>query len=105
MRTYATVRSLVKPDRLTASQEESMVRMVRWVLMVAAVLAMPVLAIAQEATITGTVSDSTGAVLPSVTVTAVNDATGNTFEGVTDERGIYRISARVGTYTVRASLQ
>ena len=50
-------------------------------------LALPVMAFAQEATLTGTVTDSTGAVLPGVTVTAVNDATGNTFDAVTDERG------------------
>jgi len=38
--------------------------------------------------LTGTVTDSTGAVLPGVTVTAVLQATGNTFETVTDEAGI-----------------
>ena len=42
--------------------------------------------------------------LPGVTVVAVNDATGNRFEGVTDERGIYRIPARVGAYTISAEL-
>ena len=59
-------------------------------------LVLPVMAYAQEATLTGTVTDSTGAVLPGVTITAVNDATGNTFNAVTDERGIYRIPVRVG---------
>ena len=51
---------------------------------------------AQEAILTGTVTDATGGVLPGVTVTAVHEATGNTFEGVTDERGIFRIPARIG---------
>ena len=53
-------------------------------------------AIAQEAVLTGTVTDSTGGVLPGVTVTAVHEATGNRSTAVTDERGIYRIPARVG---------
>ena len=41
-------------------------------------------------------TDSTGAVLPGVTITAVNTATGNTFVAVTDERGVYRVNARAG---------
>ena len=67
-------------------------------------IALPAAASAQEAVLTGTVTDSTGAVLPGVTVLAVNDATGNRFEGVTDERGIYRIPARVGAYAISAEL-
>ncbi len=43
-------------------------------------------------------TDSTGGVLPGVTVTAVHEATGNTFVGVTDERGVFRIGARIGGY-------
>ena len=82
-----------------------MARMVRWVLMVGAILAMPLMASAQEATITGTVTDSTGAVLPGVTVVAVNEATGNRFEAVTDERGIFRVPARVGAYRLTSELQ
>src|SRR5688572_4465582 len=72
--------------------------------MVAAILLVPVMALAQEATITGTVTDATGGVLPGVTVTAVHEATGNTFVGVTDERGIFRIPARVGGYRLTAEL-
>ena len=75
----------------------------RW-LMVAAILLVPAMALAQEATITGTVTDATGGVLPGVTVTAVHEATGNTFVGVTDERGIFRIPARVGGYRLTAEL-
>ena len=71
----------------------------------ALLLALPVPGFAQEATLTGTVTDSTGAVLPGVTVVAVNAATGNRFEAVTDERGIYRIPARVGAYQITAELQ
>ena len=66
--------------------------------------ALPALGHAQEAVLTGTVTDSTGGVLPGVTVVAVNDATGNRYEAVTDERGIYRIPARVGAFTITAEL-
>jgi hypothetical protein len=67
-------------------------------------LAVPVAAFAQDAVLTGTVTDSTGGVLPGVTITAVNDATGNTFVGVTDGTGSYRIPARVGAYRITAEL-
>jgi hypothetical protein len=59
---------------------------------------------AQEATLLGTVTDTTGGALPGVTVTAVHEASGNTFTAVTDDRGGYRIAARVGTYRVTAEL-
>src|ERR1051325_1303797 len=70
-----------------------------------ALLSFPALVFAQEAVLTGTVNDSTGGVLPGVTITATNDATGNKFVGVTDERGSYRIPARVGGYVLTAELQ
>ena len=49
----------------------------------AILLCAPEGAMAQEATLTGTISDSTGAVLPGVTVTAVHEASGISFESVT----------------------
>src|SRR5262245_32811049 len=73
-------------------------------LILCAVLLLPTLAFAQEATLSGTVTDSTGGVLPGVTVTAVHEATGNTFLGVTDERGAYRIQVRVGRYKMTIEL-
>jgi hypothetical protein len=76
----------------------------RLLLTVAALLAGPALGYGQEAAITGTITDSTGGVLPGVTVTAVHEATGNRFVTVTDDRGIYRIPARVGGYQVTAEL-
>jgi hypothetical protein len=72
---------------------------------VAVVGLLPVEVSAQEAFVTGTVTDSTGAVLPGVSVTAVLEATGNTFETVTDEAGIYRVPVRVGGYLLVAKLQ
>src|SRR5262245_7492791 len=65
---------------------------------------LPVGAWAQEATLSGTVTDSTGGVLPGVTITATHTATGNTFVAVTDERGGYRIPLRVGMFKVDAEL-
>src|SRR5688572_20415241 len=74
-------------------------------LVVVAVLVAPLAGYAQDAVFTGTVTDSTGAVLPGVTVTAINEATGNTFIAVTDGTGTYRIPARVGAYRISAELQ
>jgi len=78
---------------------------VRRVLLASIVFLLPGAVAAQEAVITGTVTDSSGAVLPGVAVTAVLQATGNTFETVTDEAGIYRLSVRVGGYALTARLQ
>jgi hypothetical protein len=75
----------------------------RW-LMVAAMVVMPLVAHAQEATLSGTVTDETGGALPGVVVRAVNEATGNNFEAVSDARGAYRLAVRVGTYRVTAEL-
>ncbi len=76
-----------------------------FVCLVGVVLLLPLLASAQEAAITGTVKDATGGVLPGVTVTAQHEATGNTFVGVTDERGVFRIGARVGAFRITLELQ
>ena len=70
----------------------------------ALLLVVPGRAIAQEATLTGTITDSTGGVLPGATVTAVHEASGITFEAVTDGRGVFRIPARIGSYRVTATL-
>ena len=70
-----------------------------------ALAALPGAALAQDAALTGTVTDSTGGVLPGVTVTAVNEATGNSFVAVTDGSGTYRMPVRVGAYRVTAELQ
>src|SRR3989442_8571815 len=69
-----------------------------------ALLAIPSAVHAQEAVLSGTVTDSTGAVLPGVTIRAVHGASGNSFEAVTDQRGAYRIPVRVGVFQVRAAL-
>jgi hypothetical protein len=55
----------------------------------------PASVFAQEAVLSGSIMDSTGGVLPGVTVTATH-GDGNTFVAVTDERGGYRMPVRVG---------
>jgi hypothetical protein len=69
------------------------------------ILTMPAVGHAQEATMSGTVTDSTAAVLPGVTIKAVNEASGNSFEAVTDARGNYRIALRIGSYQITAVLE
>jgi hypothetical protein len=75
----------------------------------ATLLVLPLRAHAQDitvsASVTGTVTDSTGGVLPGVTVRGIHEATGNTFETVTDERGTYRLPVRTGVLRVTAVQQ
>ncbi len=54
----------------------------------------------------GTVTDSTGAVLPNVTVTAVSVGTNASRSGVTNDSGAFRIPAlAIGSYKVTASAE
>src|SRR5712672_1765435 len=69
-----------------------------------AILGVPRAAYTQEATVTGTVTDTTGGVLPGVTIKGVNEASGNSFETVTDARGAYRLAVRIGAYQITATL-
>jgi len=80
-------------------------RVVKRLIVIVGMLALAVPAYAQEATVSGTVTDSTGGVLPGVAVTALHEASGNTFQGVTDARGAYRIPVRIGVYQLTAQLQ
>lgn len=68
------------------------------------IVALPVTGYAQEATVSGTVTDSTGGVLPGVVVRAVHEASGNSFEAVTDGGGNYRLAVRIGAYRISAEL-
>src|SRR5918994_6083522 len=82
----------------------SVKRLVMAASMAALMVALPAVASAQDATITGTVTDTTGGVLPGVSITVVNEASGITFEAVTDERGVFRMPARIGNYRLTATL-
>ena len=79
-------------------------RSFRRLLVLVSLLLLPISAYAQEAAISGTITDATGGVLPGVVVRAVNDATGNSFEAVTDSTGKYRITVRIGGYRMAAEL-
>src|SRR5258708_17868498 len=53
------------------------------------------------ATILGTITDTTGAVIPGVKVTVIGTETGFHFEGVTNNDGFYYVPyLRPGTYNV-----
>ena len=71
------------------------------------ILASADLVFAQEfrATITGRITDPSGAVLPGVTVTAANTQTGEMAVGTTTSDGVYTIPfLRPGLYSVSAEL-
>lgn len=58
-----------------------------------------------NATLSGTVSDATGALIPGVEVTATNTGTGVAFTALTNETGTYRfLSLQPGVYEVKAAL-
>lgn len=62
--------------------------------------------LAQDATVIGTVVDGSNSVLPGVTVTATDTATGRRFTAITAARGDYRLSGLPpGTYEVQSELQ
>ena len=71
---------------------------------IGAILMVPIAGYGQDATVSGTVTDSTSAVIPGVTVTATHLESGNKFVAVTDERGGYRLPLRVGNYRMTAEL-
>lgn len=83
-------------------------RFSRFASILGVLLLMAFSAVAQEqtASIEGTVKDASGAVLPGVTVEAVNATRGGTFTEVTNSEGVYRFpSLPAGRYNVTASLE
>jgi hypothetical protein len=76
-------------------------------LLVAMALVAPAAAVAQTGagSLTGIVSDQSGAKVPGATVTATNQATNVAYTAVSNEAGNYNItSVPVGTYVVKAEL-
>ena len=69
-----------------------------------AALFLPSSLLAQESSVTGTITDATNAVLPGVTVTALKLDNGNTFIDVSDASGNYRLALRPGVYKITADL-
>ena len=77
----------------------------RLLMAVALVIAIAAPAVAQQASITGTVADSTDLPLPGVTVVVTNGDTGVPMTVVSDARGEYRVPRlSPGRYTIRAEL-
>src|SRR5439155_26520223 len=69
------------------------------------ILFLSVSVFAQTATISGTVKDQSGAVLPGVDITATNTATSLNRSVTTNERGDFVIpQLPIGTYEVKAEL-
>src|SRR5215470_10436667 len=69
------------------------------------VFASNALAQSSFATVTGTVGDATGALIPGATITATNNATGVVTTGLSNESGTYNIPTLLpGVYKVSASL-
>ena len=79
-----------------------------WGVLVGAVLLLAATNAWAQATaqINGTVADSSGAVLPGVTVVAIQTDTGFRRESVTDQEGAYALlNLPIGPYRLEASLQ
>ena len=71
-------------------------------------LVLPLVCAAQtfRGSIAGRISDQTGAVLPGVSVTATNDATGVSRTTQTSSTGDFSFpDLQLGTYTIEATLQ
>src|SRR5919198_6334501 len=79
-----------------------------WLLVLCVSLGWASLAHAQTglATITGIVTDNSGAAVPGLTVTATGKETGVAYTGVTSSAGVYTItSVPIGAYVVTAEMQ
>jgi hypothetical protein len=81
--------------------------MSRWFRFTFLLLLVPALAAAQQfrATVTGTVTDAQGGIVPGVTVTALNTETNVAVEAQTNDRGVYTIQQLApGAYRITAAL-
>ncbi len=78
--------------------------LLRRLVVVSVTLVVPAVGYAQEAAVTGTVTDASMAVMPGVTIKAVHVASGNTYEALTDQRGAYRLALRVGVFKITAHI-
>lgn len=70
----------------------------------AVIMSRPLLGQGAEASLSGTVVDSSGAVIPHIKITILNTSTGVTREAMTDSSGFYSVPHLLpGTYNVTAS--
>ena len=76
------------------------------VILLTPLVLMPAVAHAQTAELRGSVADASGGVLPGVTVTVRQAATGVERVAVTDEQGDFRLPAlQPGPYVIESELQ
>src|ERR1700686_2934736 len=73
---------------------------VRGLLAVAALVALPALGYAQQAIVSGTVTDATGKPIAGVQIAATHVESGEKINTVSDTNGGYRIPVRVGPYQI-----
>src|SRR5437660_11236388 len=85
-------------DSLSSEGAHMTSSVVRRLICVCAIVAAPIAAFAQEAVFSGTVTDSTGAILPGVTLRAVLEATGIRFASTNDQSRGYRIHTHNGGF-------
>ena len=68
-------------------------------------LSLPLLSQSSNATVSGTVNDPSGAIVPGVTITATNNATGVSSTAISNEAGVFNITGLLpGVYKVSSSL-
>lgn len=80
-------------------------RAIRILLLASLLLACHARAFAQQTTVSGVATDESKAVIPGVTVTAVETGTGRSFMSVTGEHGEYRLEGLpAGRYNISAEL-
>jgi carboxypeptidase family protein len=75
-------------------------RVVRGFAAAVALVAVPVIASAQDATLSGAVTDAAGKPVAGVAVTATHLASGETVAAVTSANGAYRVPMRIGGYQI-----
>ena len=77
-----------------------------WALALTLVASMPAFAQFERGTISGTIKDAQGGVMPGVTVTATNQQTQQTASATTDDSGFYTFpNLQPGRYNMSAELQ
>jgi hypothetical protein len=102
------MRSAREQGKLPLSHPEEIMTRTLWALLVFAALLLPALDAAaqvERASLTGTVKDSSDAIVPGATVTARNVDTNVPSQTLTDDQGTYVIAALIpGTYTVEVQI-
>ncbi|HET9129892.1 MAG TPA: carboxypeptidase-like regulatory domain-containing protein, partial [Terriglobia bacterium] len=74
-------------------------------ILVSLLFSIPSFSQSSNGTVSGSVNDPSGAIVPGVTITATNNATGVTSTAISNEAGVYNISGLLpGVYKVSSSL-